>query len=133
MHSDNGTTTSAESGLDDIGESDEEIVEIDSDSTESYKDFAATSTGSSDRWEDDYDDDSIDEPDPAVASDHYMNTSKVLDVTSQHESSIANLSAVLHSLEVGMESVDSTGRDGGDSKTEAPQNVDRSTSKFHGS
>lgn len=97
--SDDQTTTSTASGSDDVRESDDEFVEIDSDgwhSTEDYEESAATSAGSSDRWEEEGGEQDDEELDPSVTpNDDLVNVSDVLDVTSQHESSIANLSVVL--------------------------------------
>jgi len=119
------STVSTATEADDLRESDEEFVQLDSEtehSAEDYHDQTTMSEGSSEHWDDDladdgndHDGDDLDDDDHAaddsVDNDHGQGTqeslgngpvdvSQVLEATSMHESPLASLSAVLHSLDV---------------------------------
>ena len=150
--SDNQTTMSTASESDDIHESDDEFIESDSDgwhSGEDYEESAAPSAGSSERWEEeehndhDDDDDDDDEEDGdelqpdrtpngtpnGTPNNDLVNVSDVLDMTCQHESLMASLSAVLHSLEVSKDGIAGDGRRGRDGEAQRPQDADCSNRK----
>ena len=121
--SDDLTSASSISTSSEANESDEEFVECDSEaghSADDYPDQTATSVGSSEHWNDEGKDDATDSNDnddvdgdddddrdndeddtTALLDNHSADVSKVLDRTSMHESSMANLCAVLCSLDTG--------------------------------
>lgn len=128
--SDDSASTSVTSESDAIRESDEEFIENGSDvgtGAEGYRNSATTSAGSSEYWEDDDDDeDNGDQQDAIEAHDEHIKVSSVLDVMSQHEPSMASLTAVVYSLKVDMDPVASDGRGG---EAEISEDGDCSTSK----
>ncbi|KAK5082547.1 hypothetical protein LTR70_007653 [Exophiala xenobiotica] len=119
------STVSTATEADDVRESDEDFVELDSEagrSAEDYHDQAGMSEGSSEHWDEDLEDDGnehsgddLEHDDHAadnhVGRDHGQDTqelldngsvdvSRVLEATPLHKSPVASLSAVLHSLDM---------------------------------
>ncbi|KAK5936546.1 hypothetical protein PMZ80_011193, partial [Knufia obscura] len=149
------STVSAATEADDVRESDEEFVERDSEtehSAEDYHDQTTMSEGSSEHWDDDLEDDGNDhdgdgpddDDDHAVSdnvdNDHGQGTqewldhspvdvTQVLEATSMHESPLASLSAVLHSLDVHQSDAAIHARDARDGEADARKSPRRGTSE----
>ncbi|KAJ9654149.1 hypothetical protein H2198_006768 [Neophaeococcomyces mojaviensis] len=125
--SDSQTTVSSASDADGVGESDEDFIELDSevwDSADDYQDHGvqSESEGSSEHWKDEEEDEEASE----VYDNDPIDVLNLLDETSRHELSMANLNAVLCSLELNRNMVASHTRAGNsEAEAEASETQDR--------